>query len=90
MKVTCNECNKSFEIKCKTKVIDDIEVTYFKCTKCNHLYIISCVNDYIKKEQRRYKKLNNKTLLKMCSKNIMLHNNRLKNKLEKSDAFKDL
>ena len=90
MIVTCNECSKEFEVECKTKIVDDIEVTYFKCIECNQIYVISCVNDYIKKEQRRFKRLTNKTLLKICHKNIRLNSNRLKSKLEKSDAFKDL
>lgn len=90
MIVTCNECNNTFEINCDMKLINDIEVTYFKCSECNKLYIVCCVDEYIKKEQRRYKKLKNEVLKKTCHKNITLHSNMLKKRMLKENAFKDL
>lgn len=90
MIVSCNECNNTFEINCDMKLINDIEVTYFKCSECNKLYIICCVDEYIKKEQRRYKKLKNEGLKKTCHKNITLHSNMLKKKMLKENALKDL
>ena len=90
MIVTCDECNKTFEINCDMKLIDDIEVTYFKCNECDKLYIICCVDEYIKKEQRRYKKLKNEGLKKTCHKNITLHSNMIKKRMLKENAFKDL
>lgn len=90
MIVTCNECNKTFEINCDMKLINNVEVTYFKCNECNTLYIICCVDEYIKKEQRRYKKLKNEVLKKICHNNITLHSNMLKKRMLKENAFKDL
>ena len=46
--------------------------------------MISCIDEYIMKEQRRYQKLNsdnNKADALKCLKNMKVHSDRLKNKI---------
>nr|DAF09369.1 MAG TPA: MqsA [Caudoviricetes sp.] len=87
MLVICDQCNHSFTIEkenIRNILINDIEVTYLECKECNHKYVISCIDEYIMKEQRRYQKLirdNNKGDSLKCLMNMKVHSNRLKNKI---------
>lgn len=57
-RIRCDKCNKEFSLDAediKTKIIDNIEVQYFECKHCDEKYIIICTDDYIIKEQQRYK-----------------------------------
>lgn len=48
VKVKCDICDVEFEIdnsKMKVKNVNDIEVNYFECHKCNHKYITSCYDN---------------------------------------------
>lgn len=63
VKVKCDICDVEFEIdnsKMKVKNVNDIEVNYFECHKCNHKYITSCYDNYVLREQNKLKKLNEK------------------------------
>ena len=63
MKVKCDICDVEFEIdnsKMKVKNVNDIEVNYFECHKCNHKYITSCYDNYVLREQNKLKKLDEK------------------------------
>lgn len=63
MKVKCNICDIEFDLsgeKIKVKNVNGIEVTYFECNSCNHKYITSCYDDYVLREQKKLKKLDEK------------------------------
>lgn len=63
MNVKCDICNIEFELnreKIKTITVNGIEVNYFECNSCNHKYITSCYDDYVLREQRKLKKLDEK------------------------------
>lgn len=63
MKVKCDICDIEFEINnpaMKVKNVNGIEVNYFECNNCNHKYITSCYDDYVLREQRKLKKLDEK------------------------------
>lgn len=60
--VKCDKCNEEFSLEAediKTKVIDEVLITvsFFECPHCQHKYITSCVDNYIRKEQIRYKNI---------------------------------
>lgn len=60
--IKCDKCNKEFSLEAddiKTKVIDEVLITvsFFECPHCQHKYITSCVDSYIRKEQIRYKNI---------------------------------
>ena len=86
--LNCDCCNKEFILEAqdiKIKIIDDVEVSYFECKHCNYKYITTCIDDYIRKEQRRYQKLI-KSIDKVdktqkCLRNMKLHSDRLKAKI---------
>lgn len=64
MKVSCDECKESFEIKIKEeKVKGEIRRAFFKCPSCGKKYISYYSNDKIKKLQEQSRDLLNK----MCS-----------------------
>lgn len=87
--VTCDNCTNeiilSEDIIIETD-IDGIEVKYFECLECTEKYIISCIDDYIRKEQRRYFKLKQEAgrsddAIK-CLNNMKLHSDRIKLKVK--------
>lgn len=83
--ICCNKCDKEFSIEAKnikTIIIDNIKVQYFECKHCKEKYITSCIDDYIDKEQIRYKKLNEHNKRSKCLKNMKIHSDRLKDKVE--------
>lgn len=83
--ICCNKCNKEFSVEAKnikTKIVGNIEVQYFKCKYCNEKYITSCIDDYIEKEQTRYKKLNEYNKRSKCLKNMKMYSERLKDKVK--------
>lgn len=53
----CNKCGKEFPIVLKEKEIDNMQVQYFMCTHCKCLYIVACIDGYIKNMKKKYKKL---------------------------------
>lgn len=58
--IKCDKCNKEFSLEVRdinTKVIDDIQVSYFECKHCNHEYITTCRDKYIDKEYIRHQRL---------------------------------
>lgn len=58
----CDKCSKEFTLEAKDikhKTINKIEVQYFECEHCNEKYITICSDDYIVKEQQRYKCITN-------------------------------
>ena len=60
MKVTCDECNKEFDIELKTKKHKkDIEETFFKCEHCGTKYTTFVSNTSIRRKQRRVQVLHN-------------------------------
>lgn len=99
-KVKCDICDNEFMIS-KEKVINqkinEIDINYFECIRCNHKYISSCYDSYILKEQRRlknlYKKIssevdvNKKSELIHKSQKLLnhlkVHSDRLKRDIEK-------
>lgn len=63
MKVVCDKCNNEFTIikeKILKKSIDDIKVEYFKCSKCDEVYITTCIDSYVEREQMKLKSLDEK------------------------------
>ena len=85
MKVICDECNKEFVIELRDIVevelnIDrkNVLVQYFECSHCKYKYITLCIDDYIEKEQRRYKKLKDHDKRIKCLNNMKTHSDRLK------------
>lgn len=90
MNCICDNCEQEIHIEAKdikNKIIDNIEVSYFKCKYCNDKYITTCIDDYIKKEQKRYFKLSrmngkHEATLKALE-NMKVHSDRLKLKVIK-------
>ncbi len=63
MKVICNKCNAEFTISKESvlkKSIDDIRVEYFKCPECEEVYITTCIDSYVEREQMKLKSLDEK------------------------------
>ncbi len=63
MKVKCDICDIEFEInsfEIKVKNVNGIKVNYFECHKCNHKYVTSCYDNYVLREQKKLKKLDEK------------------------------
>lgn len=63
MKVICDKCNNEFTITKESilrKSIDDIKVEYFKCSECDEVYITTCIDSYVEREQRKLKSLDEK------------------------------
>lgn len=100
IKVKCDICDNEFTIseeKIQKKKVKYIEVNYFECENCNHKYITSCYDDYILKEQRRLKKLDEKIVSEFdiskkkklinksqkLLKHLKIHSDRLKRDVEK-------
>ncbi|SCI45591.1 Uncharacterised protein [uncultured Clostridium sp.] len=90
MNCICDNCKQEIQIEAKDiklKSIDElmVNVTYFECSRCNKKYIVSCVDKYILKEQRRYLKLGRgngkyEATIKAL-KNMKIHSDRLKYKV---------
>jgi transcription elongation factor Elf1 len=90
MNCVCDNCKQEIQIEAKDikfKAIDElmVNVTYFECIHCDKKYIVSCIDKYILKEQRRYFKLvreNGKhdATIKAL-KNMKIHSDRLKDKV---------
>ena len=53
----CDKCGKEFPIILKETRIDEMQVQYFICSHCKGLYIVTCIDGYIKNMQKKYKKL---------------------------------
>ena len=52
--VNCNNCKKDFEVKVRTKQLDnDAEEIFFNCPECNERYTAYYSNDKIKKLQEK-------------------------------------
>lgn len=100
MKVKCDICDVEFEIdnsKMKVKNVNGIEVNYFECNKCNHKYITSCYDNYVLREQKKLKKLDEKIATtidgkerekliiksRKLLKHLKTHSDRLKMEIEK-------
>lgn len=50
MNVTCDKCKEMFDIKMKSREIDeDLEQEYFECPKCNEEYPVNIINYKSKK-----------------------------------------
>ena len=63
VKVKCDICNTEFIISKESilkKSIDDIKVEYFKCPECEEVFIITCIDSYVEREQRKLKSLDEK------------------------------
>ena len=63
MKVICDKCKNDFTISKEDilrKSIDDIKVEYFKCSECDEVYITTCIDSYVEREQRKLKSLDEK------------------------------
>lgn len=89
MKIMCDKCQHQFDLESKNIMkieIQDIEIQYFICEECKDIFIVSCINDYMKMQQIRYKKYkeagNNDKALK-CLNHMKTHNDRLKRKVLK-------
>lgn len=58
MDVECDECGRTQKMKPKMKRLKDkVEKHYFECEHCNHIYLICYMDDDIKREQKRIRKL---------------------------------
>ncbi|MGL5330188.1 MAG: hypothetical protein ACRDD7_13035 [Peptostreptococcaceae bacterium] len=84
-RLACDICNNEFILEAhniQTKIIDNVEIIYFECRHCSYKYITTCIDDYIRKEQRRYQKLikdiDNVDKTHKCLNNMKLHSDRLK------------
>lgn len=83
--LNCDCCNKEFILEAKdikTRIINDVEVSYFECKHCKHKYITTCIDDYIRKEQRRYNRLTDKDKKLKCLQNMKRHSDTLKLKIK--------
>lgn len=86
MKCICDKCEREFLLESeyiKHRAIDAlmINVSYFECSNCKQKYITECVDQYILKEQRRYKKLSDRNKKLKCLNNMNVHSDRLKLKV---------
>lgn len=86
MDIKCDKCEQEFLLErkdIKHRAIDElmINVSYFECSNCKQKYIIECVDQYILKEQRRYKKLSDRNKKLKCLNNMKVHSDRLKLKV---------
>ncbi|APH22607.1 putative phage transglycosylase [Clostridium botulinum] len=63
--VSCNKCNKDFEIEIKTKYYYKLEIQYFICPHCGKKYTYAVIDDYIREKR---KELNNiKEKVRQCT-----------------------
>ena len=86
MDIKCDKCEQEFLLErkdIKHRAIDElmINVSYFECSNCKQKYIIECVDQYILKEQRRYKKLSDSKKKLNCLNNMKTYSDRLKFKV---------
>ena len=52
--VSCNNCKKDFEVKVRTRQLDnDAKEIFFNCPECNERYTAYYSNDKIKKLQEK-------------------------------------
>ena len=52
--VYCNECKKEFEVKVRTRQLDnDAKEIFFNCPECNERYTAYYTNDKIKQLQKQ-------------------------------------
>lgn len=52
--VYCNKCKHGFEVKVRTKHIEnDVEEVFFNCPNCNEMYTSYYLNHSIRKLQKR-------------------------------------
>ncbi|HCL4578783.1 TPA: transglycosylase [Clostridium botulinum] len=89
--VSCNKCNKDFEIGIKTKYYYKLEIQYFICPHCGEKYTYAVIDDYIREKR---KELNNiKEKVKQCTKekqvNKLINEQRkiIRNMKQYSDNF---
>lgn len=102
MILRCDICTKEFEItkdNILTKNIDGIKVQYFICEHCGFRYIVSCIDSYIAKEQRRLEKLDKLiSITKFIEKqrelrlkaNKLIHHMKTHNDRLKAQVLKDI
>ncbi|MEG0667832.1 MAG: hypothetical protein RR460_04325 [Clostridium sp.] len=60
MNIKCDICDIVFRIEVeslKVTIRDTVTINYFECTKCNHKYITACYDEYVLKEQKKLKRL---------------------------------
>ncbi|AUN19059.1 transglycosylase [Clostridium botulinum] len=63
--VSCNKCNKDFEIEIKTKYYYKLEIQYFICPHCGKKYTYAVIDNHIREKR---KELNNiKEKIKQCT-----------------------
>ena len=58
LQVTCDVCQKKYELVMQLEKIGDIEKNYFKCPHCQTEYITACIDSSVRKKQLKVKKLN--------------------------------
>lgn len=56
----CSECGQMSRMKPRVKKLrDKIDMHYFKCDNCNHIYLICYMDESIRRKTKRIRKLNN-------------------------------
>lgn len=57
-KAKCNECGQMSKMKQRVRRLKDkIDMHYFKCDHCNHIYIICYMDETIRRKHKKIRKL---------------------------------
>ncbi|MBN3404458.1 transglycosylase [Clostridium botulinum] len=77
--VSCNKCNKDFEIEIKTKYYYKLEIQYFICPHCGKKYTYAVIDNHIREKRKELNSIKEK--IKQCTKEKQI--NRLINEQKK-------